>query len=105
MVVRPHPCPSHSHSTRVHSTRSHAKYVRRVRLHAQIVGGGRVFYRAAGGAVRCIARGALEAAVRDGQVAADTPVFDTSLTTLGEWRERFEQPARESWVAKLAPVS
>jgi hypothetical protein len=34
-------------------------------------------------------------------VTEKTPVFDTGLTSAGEWRERFETPARETWVGQL----
>jgi hypothetical protein len=31
-------------------------------------------------------------------VTLDTPVFDTTLTALGDYREgRFERPVRDSW--------
>ncbi len=37
----------------------------------------------------------------DGQVDHDTVVFDLSVETLGDWRERFETAARNSWHAPL----
>jgi hypothetical protein len=36
-----------------------------------------------------------------GDVDGETPVFDTTVTTMGEFRARFERPARASWHAEL----
>lgn len=71
----------------------------------QLVGGGRVFYRGPNGAVQCVARPELLHVVARGTVTPDTPVFDTALTTLEDWRARFERPARDSWLAGLAKLS
>ena len=68
---------------------------------ARIVGGGRVFYRDHSGAAQSVARTDLDSLVARGEVGPDTVVFDTSITDLGEWRARFEQPARKTWVADL----
>lgn len=68
---------------------------------ARLVGGGRVYYRDHAGAAQSIARAELDGLVAKGEVGPDTAVFDTSITDLGEWRERFEQPARKTWVAEL----
>jgi hypothetical protein len=38
-------------------------------------------------------------------VDGDTPVFDTTITTVGELRTRFERPARDSWHADLLSPS
>ncbi len=68
---------------------------------ARMVGGGRVFYRDHSGAAQSVARTELDSLVARGEVGPDTVVFDTSITDLGEWRARFEQPARKTWVADL----
>jgi hypothetical protein len=68
-------------------------------LGAQLVGGGRVHFRAADGAPRSVPRAELRARIAAGEIGADTPVFDTTLTTMAEWRTRFERPARETWVS------
>ena len=70
-------------------------------LGTRILGGGRVFYRDAAGHVQCVARDRVGELAVSGAVTAATPVFDTSLTTAGEWRERFEAPAGETWVGGL----
>lgn len=66
-------------------------------LGTALVGGGRVFWRRADGTVQTADRAAFAAAARAGTVEGATPVFDTSVTTAGDWRARFERPARESW--------
>ncbi|MEW5915354.1 MAG: hypothetical protein AB1762_03070 [Gemmatimonadota bacterium] len=70
-------------------------------LGTKLVGAGRVFYRAERGDVVCLSRADFTVQAARGAIAADTPVFDTSVTTAGEYRERFEQPAKETWHAAL----
>jgi hypothetical protein len=68
---------------------------------ARLVGGGRVYYRDHSGVAQCVSRSELDGLVASGAVGPDTAVFDTSITDLGEWRERFERPARKTWVGEL----
>lgn len=70
-------------------------------LSARLLGGGRVFYRDGEGRVQCAARGDLPQLAATGVITEDTPVFDTGLTSAGEWRARFEAPARDTWVGQL----
>lgn len=70
-------------------------------LGATMLGGGRVFWRDADGEVRMATRDAFAERAARGEVGAETPVFDTSLTRLGDWRARFEVPAGRSWHAAL----
>jgi hypothetical protein len=72
---------------------------------ARLVGGGRVYYRDHSGVAQCVARTELDGLVASGDIGPATAVFDTSITDLGEWRERFEQPARKTWVGELLPGS
>ena len=65
---------------------------------AQLVGGGRVFYRTRAG-VEASSREDFSARVKRGEITAATPVFDTSLTDAGAWRSRFEVPAGLGWTA------
>jgi hypothetical protein len=69
---------------------------------AQIVGGGRVFYRGPDGATQAVPRADFEELISSGKIAASTPVFDTSVTRLDDWRARFEKPLSESWAASLS---
>jgi hypothetical protein len=71
------------------------------RLGASLLGGGRVFYRAADGAIESVTRD--EFPGRD--VSAETRVFDTTVATVGEWQTRFETYAGTSWHAALLPKS
>jgi hypothetical protein len=68
---------------------------------AGLVGGGRVYYRDHSGAAQSVDRADFDKLVARGEVGADTVVFDTSITDLGEWRAGFERPARKTWVAEL----
>jgi hypothetical protein len=68
---------------------------------AQIVGGGRVFYRDASGATHSVPRDEFTTLTSAGKIGPRTPVFDTSLTRLDAWKTRFEQPLAESWAATL----
>lgn len=68
-----------------------------------MVGGGHVYFRAAGGLVICATRAQFEAMAAMGELGDDTPVFDTTVTTVGQFRTGFERKARESWHAQLMP--
>jgi hypothetical protein len=62
-----------------------------------MVGGGLVFFRGPGDLVCALARDEFEALSRRGGAGASTPVFDTTITTAGDYRTRFEVPAAKSW--------
>ena len=66
-----------------------------------LTGGGTVFWRDASRGIRAAGRRAFSEAARAGEVTATTPVFDTTVSTVGDWRARFERSASESWHAKL----
>ena len=65
---------------------------------SRLVGGGRVFYRTKAG-IETASRDEFAERVRTGDVARETPVFDTSLTGAGDWRQNFERPAGQAWTA------
>ena len=69
---------------------------------AQLVGGGRVYYRDATGATQSTTRDDFRALKEKGTVGPRTPVFDTSLTRLDDWQSKFERPLAESWAATLS---
>jgi hypothetical protein len=71
------------------------------RLGASLLTSGCVYFRDAGGNIVCIARDQFSALGAAGKVSANTEVFDPTVTSLGEWRARFELKARESWHAGL----
>ena len=68
---------------------------------ATMVGGGLVFFRDAARLVHSTSRGEFERLATAGDVSAGTVVFDTTVTTAGDYRARFERPAGESWHATL----
>ena len=70
-------------------------------LSTRLVAGGRIFYRDAQGVARSATRREFEQLSVQGVVGAETPVFDTSLTSANELRRGFERPAGETWVASL----
>jgi hypothetical protein len=70
-------------------------------LGTTVLGGGRVFYRDANGRVQAVTRPELGELARSGDVTAETPVFDTALTSARDWRDAFERPARGSWHGEL----
>lgn len=77
-------------------------------LGTELLAGGLVFYRepvAMGGAVKAVTRGEFAAHAAEARVDRDTPVFDLSVESLGEWRERFEVPAHRSWHGALVERS
>lgn len=67
----------------------------------QVLAGGRVFYRSADGSVRAVSRKDFSAAAAAGDVTGATPVFDTSVIRVQDWRGQFERPAGEAWTAEL----
>ena len=69
---------------------------------ANLVGGGRVFYRGAESVVQSTTRDEVPALVASGAITKNTVVFDTSITDLGKFRSGFEKRAKESWIAELA---
>ena len=68
---------------------------------AQLVGGGRVFYRDRSGTPQMTKREEFNALKHTGAIGPKTPVFDTSLTRLDDWKTKFEKPLAESWAADI----
>lgn len=71
------------------------------RLGASLVTSGLVFFRDGEGAVQSVDREKFSDLGAGGKLASDSTVFDPTVTTLREWRARFELPLRDSWHAKL----
>lgn len=63
-----------------------------------------IFYRGANGEVRSASREDFASLSATGAIGAQTTVFDTSITSLDELRERFELPAAGSWHRALLAV-
>lgn len=64
---------------------------------SSLVAGGLVFFRGPGDLVCALARDDFEALAKRGGADGATSVFDTTITTAGDYRARFERPASESW--------
>jgi hypothetical protein len=71
------------------------------RLGASLVTSGLVFYRDRKGEISSVDRDRFTALSAEGKITGKTTVFDPSVTTLGEWRARFELEASQSWHAGL----
>ena len=66
-----------------------------------MIGTALVHYRDRSGAVQSVSREEFSEHAAHGSITTETPVYDLSVTTLGEWRERFESTVGESWQAAL----
>lgn len=66
-----------------------------------MVGGGLVHFRDAGGMVHCVTRTDFAVMAQDGDVGRETTVFDLTVTTVGEYRARFEARAADTWHREL----
>jgi hypothetical protein len=71
------------------------------RIGASLVGGGRVYWRRGDGGVRVGDRGDFARVAAEEGIGGDTRVFDPTVTTLGDWRARFDTTVQESWHAQL----
>ena len=71
------------------------------KLGASLVTSGCVFFRGKGGEIVCTQRDRFAELGSEGEISASTEVFDPTVTSLGEWRARFELRAGESWHAGL----
>jgi len=69
------------------------------------LGGATVFYRDASGAVAAAARGMIDDLAASGALTRASVVFDPTVQTLAEWRDRFETVAERSWHGTLLPAS
>jgi hypothetical protein len=66
-------------------------------LGATIVSGGQVHFRDATGAIRATSRDEFVALGASNAITTATPVFDSTVATAGEWRDRFETVVGKSW--------
>jgi hypothetical protein len=73
------------------------------RLGASMVTSGLVFYRDETGEIQSVDREQFSALGAEGKIQPNTQVFDPTVTTLGEWRARFELKAAQSWHSGLLP--
>jgi hypothetical protein len=71
------------------------------RLGASLLPSGVIFFRDAKGSIQAVDRERFTELGAEGEIQPDTHVFDPTVTTLGEWRARFELNAADSWHAGL----
>ena len=71
------------------------------RLGANVVTSGLIFYRDDRGQVQSVDRERFTALGNEGRIGPGTRVFDPTVTTLGEWKARFELNAEDSWHSRL----
>jgi hypothetical protein len=71
------------------------------RLGASMVTSGLIFYRDKDGEIQSVDRDEFAALGAAGKIGERTHVFDPTITSLGEWRARFELELKDSWHAKL----
>ena len=71
------------------------------RLGASLVTSGLIFYRNSKGTVQSVDRERFIELGAEGKIGPGTRVFDPTVTTLGEWRARFELDAKDAWHGKL----
>ena len=71
------------------------------RMGASLVTSGLVFYRGKKGEIEAVDRERFTALSAEGKINPKTHVFDPTVTTLGEWRARFELDAANSWHSGL----
>jgi hypothetical protein len=71
------------------------------RLGASLVTSGLVFYRDKKGTIESVDRTRFTQLSAEGKINRRTKVFDPTVTTLGEWRARFELDAAHSWHSGL----
>jgi hypothetical protein len=68
------------------------------RLGVGLVEHGAIYYRSRSGEVQRVDRPGFKRLIESGEVGADTPVLDTTLTRLGALRAGgWERPVRDSW--------
>ncbi len=70
-------------------------------LGTTLVGGSRVHYRNASGAIQSATRDEFSTLGAAGAVGDRTPVFDSTVATAGEWRDRFETELGRAWHREL----
>ncbi len=61
----------------------------------------KVLYRSGTSEIDCVSREEFRERSKAGSISSDTPVFDNTVQTLGDFTERWELPLRASWHRRL----
>jgi len=72
-------------------------------LGTPLVGSGTVYYRDPAGPIVAVSREEFTELAADGAVRKDTRVFDLTVATVADWKDRFETETARSWHANLLP--
>jgi len=70
-------------------------------LGTTLIGGGRVHFRDATGVIQSATREEFGTLGANGAVDDHTTVFDSTVATIGEWRDRFETELARAWQKDL----
>jgi hypothetical protein len=74
-------------------------------LGTSLLDNARVYFRAADGSVTATDRAGFADLAQAGSIGSDSRVFDLSVRTVGEWRDRFETAAADAWHRALLPAT
>lgn len=74
-------------------------------LGTSLLGNARVYFRERDGSARVTDRAGFATLAQSGSIDLDSRVFDLSVQTVGEWRDRFETTAANAWHRALLPVA
>jgi hypothetical protein len=66
-------------------------------LGTQLLGNARVYYRDPDGVINVTDRAGFASLAQEGSIERHSPVFDLSVQTVAQWRDRFETTAENSW--------
>lgn len=73
------------------------------RLGTALLGSSRVYFRTREGSIEATDRPGFTALAAEGRIGPDSRVFDLSVQTAGDWRNRFEADAANTWHRTLIP--
>lgn len=67
------------------------------RLGTSLLGNSRVYFRTRDGCIQATDRQGFAALAGEGEIGPESRVFDLSVQSAGEWRNRFEANAADTW--------
>ena len=75
------------------------------RIGASLLDNSRVYFRGRDGSVHTTDRAGFTDLAQSGAIDSDSMVFDLSVPTVVEWRDRFETAAANAWHRALLPLA
>lgn len=76
-----------------------------LRLGTSLLGNTRVYYKAQDNSLRIADRSGFASLAQGGSIDAETRVFDLTVQTVGEWRDRFDTTVAKAWHQVLLPAA